>query len=261
MNKSLKNNNNEDNTSNNEKIIEYDINGKEICFLFRKFGKCRYGKKCKKSHLLNSEATPTTVLTRLDPTIKQPPSIIQKLLSLFNYNNVNIIDSAHPPIEIQMLQSNIKMLKSNKRLITQQQQQQLINNNRIILKIKNNNNNNNDNNSNNNSVVTIKKDIFKRMKKHHWKSVLSVDLEDQWLQCLDYARACQFTLNQSRFSLNTLDKSISNLQQQQQTVNNNNNNQNNQINISLQRLNQIDEDTKHITNWKEKKRKQLELLI
>jgi len=27
-----------------------DAEGREICFLFLKYGKCRYGKKCKKSH-------------------------------------------------------------------------------------------------------------------------------------------------------------------------------------------------------------------
>ncbi|GJJ70556.1 hypothetical protein EMPS_02905 [Entomortierella parvispora] len=47
-----------------------DAEGKEICFLFLKYGKCRYGKKCKKSH---NPPDPSAHLQKMISVVPEPP--------------------------------------------------------------------------------------------------------------------------------------------------------------------------------------------
>ncbi|KAG0338846.1 hypothetical protein BG000_003299 [Podila horticola] len=52
-----------------KKPAPLDPLGNEVCFLFLKYGKCRYGKKCKKSHILPDKDAP--VMQRLsEPTME-----------------------------------------------------------------------------------------------------------------------------------------------------------------------------------------------
>eukprot|EP01132_Coremiostelium_polycephalum_P002344 gene2344-2892_t len=82
--------------SQTEKNIEFDKNGKEICFLFRKFGKCRFGDKCKKSHLLNT-SNPINVSIR---------SLLKKNNEqLIGQDNNNNEDNAIPTSKSLKLQS------------------------------------------------------------------------------------------------------------------------------------------------------------
>ncbi|KAI9242038.1 MAG: hypothetical protein BYD32DRAFT_457290 [Podila humilis] len=54
-----------------KKPAPLDPFGKEVCFLFLKYGKCRYGKKCKKSHILPDKDA--SVMQKLvEPTVESP---------------------------------------------------------------------------------------------------------------------------------------------------------------------------------------------
>ncbi|KAG0249769.1 hypothetical protein BG011_008975 [Mortierella polycephala] len=50
-----------------------DADGNEICFLFLKYGKCRYGKKCKKSHSLPDKNAP--IMKRITPVAEEKPAV------------------------------------------------------------------------------------------------------------------------------------------------------------------------------------------
>ncbi|KAG0083850.1 hypothetical protein BGZ93_001562 [Podila epicladia] len=54
-----------------KKPAPLDPFGNEVCFLFLKYSKCRYGKKCKKSHILPDKDAP--VMQKLaEPTVEYP---------------------------------------------------------------------------------------------------------------------------------------------------------------------------------------------
>ncbi|KAG0020281.1 hypothetical protein BGZ81_009394 [Podila clonocystis] len=54
-----------------KKPAPLDPFGNEVCFLFLKYGKCRYGKKCKRSHILPDKDAP--VMQKLmEPTVESP---------------------------------------------------------------------------------------------------------------------------------------------------------------------------------------------
>ncbi|EGG25086.1 hypothetical protein DFA_03332 [Cavenderia fasciculata] len=137
-------------SSSEPKIIEYDINGTEICFLFRKFGKCRYGDKCNRSHLINTTdnaiavTTSTTTTTTNNGGVEKKNNMVQKLISLFTFNQYRIDDKlvqqTFEPIEKKMVENNIMMISRSRRLI-----------------VGNNGNNNN-----------IPKSLLKDMKRHHY---------------------------------------------------------------------------------------------
>ncbi|KAF9189611.1 hypothetical protein BGZ51_009430 [Haplosporangium sp. Z 767] len=50
-----------------------DADGNEICFLFLKYGKCRYGKKCKKSHSLPDKNAP--IMKQITPVVEEKPAV------------------------------------------------------------------------------------------------------------------------------------------------------------------------------------------
>ncbi|GAM19043.1 hypothetical protein SAMD00019534_022180 [Acytostelium subglobosum LB1] len=147
-----------------EKIIEYDVNGREICFLFRKFQKCRYGVKCKRSHLLNSPDTPSTVLstttTSASPaggvvnianTNKTAHSVVQKLMSLFNQPKLTATPTPTQQqrpqqLELTMIeQCRAKMMRSTGKLVLTS------------------------------TTHKVPKTLAKEIKRHHWRVKTTID--------------------------------------------------------------------------------------
>ncbi|EGC28513.1 expressed protein [Dictyostelium purpureum] len=136
-----------------EKVIEYDVNGNEICFLFRKFGKCRFGSKCKKSHNLNG------------PVGEHNSNNQQQVQKEINKNNTcykikEIFNSCEEeckktiiPLERVMILNGMKINNKNKKLI-------------FPPPPSNNNNSHNSNNNQNNKPID--KIEIKRIKKNHF---------------------------------------------------------------------------------------------
>jgi len=123
------------NTS-NERNIEFDNEGKEICFLFRKYGKCRYGAKCNRSHNINN----TTSSVNLNNTEIQQQSLSQRIITIFKICDEECFKTIIP-IERDMIKCGLRM-KRNKKITFP---------------------------PTSTSKLLLPKNHLKRIKQHHWK--------------------------------------------------------------------------------------------
>ncbi|KAF8948755.1 hypothetical protein BGZ47_002728 [Haplosporangium gracile] len=60
-------------TEQNNALAPLDPFGNEICLLFLKYGKCRYKKKCKKSHIVPDKNAP--IMQQMTPVVSEKPVV------------------------------------------------------------------------------------------------------------------------------------------------------------------------------------------